>query len=453
MRLLLNFIAIIFLITVYLSGNLALSQAQAQNISFIRDTEIENTIRVYTMPIFITAGLDINAVKINLVNNKKLNAFVANGQKIFINTGLLMQAEYPEEVIGVLSHEIGHITGGHLARFQDGLDSASSQALIAMAIGIPAAILSGRSDIAAAAISLGGHIGKRSILQYTRGMEQAADQAALNFMDKAKISSFGLLKFLSRINQQEQIYSSRENEYTRTHPLTKNRLDFINNHLKTSKYKDIKLPREYTLLHERMRAKLHGYILAPNQFKKIYLPNDVSVAAQYARAINLMRQHKFNDAINIVDILIKNSPNDPFFHELKGDMLRDAGKLKQAIASYEKAIEILPWAALIRISLAHILIEIDQPQYYQQAIDNLNNALRYEPSNLRAWQLLANAYGRTGNLGNAALAQAEFADRRGDKISAVKFAKKAQKILPVGSSGSIKAADIEYQTKLKDSKK
>ena len=96
---------------------------------------------------------------------------------------------------------------------------------------------------------------------------------------KAKISSFGLLKFLSRINQQEQIYSSRENEYTRTHPLTKNRLVFINNHLKTSKYKDIKLPREYTLLHERMRAKLHGYILAPNQFKKIYLPNDVSVAA------------------------------------------------------------------------------------------------------------------------------------------------------------------------------
>lgn len=432
-----------------LSGTSASSLAQGRSGGLIRDVEIENTIRVYTAPIFAAADLDINAVRIHLVNDKRLNAFVSGGQQIFINTGLLMQADYPEEVIGVIAHETGHITGGHLARFQEGAEAAQAQAIATMLLGVPLAILSGRGDVAAASVSLGSHIGQRSMLQYTRSMEQGADQAALNFLDEAKISSGGLLRFLSRVGEMEKLYSASTNEYTRSHPLTKNRLDHIENHLLISKYTDDRLPREYVMLHERMRAKLRGYMLPANEVANLYPQSDQSVPAKYARAINLMRQHKTADSLKITNGLIENSPKDPFFYELKGDILRDAGELEKSIAPYEKSLEILPWAALIRVSLAHVQIELDKPDYYSQAIINLRDALRYEPSNLRAWKLLATAYGRTEDYGNAALAQAEYADRRGDKAAALKNATKAQNLLPVGSAGRLRAEDIEFRAKEK----
>ena len=449
MRSLLNNLAKIILIMGLVSGSLASAFAQGRSMNFIRDTEIENTIRVYSAPIFTAANLDIKAIRIHLVNDKTLNAFVANGQQIFINTGLLMQAENPEEVIGVIAHETGHITGGHLARFQEGLDAAQAQSIAALILGVPAAILTGRGDVAAAALALGGHVGQRSILKYTRSMEQAADQAALDFLDDSQISSDGLLRFLTRVKDTEKLYSANQNEYTRTHPLTKNRLDHIENHLQISKYAKDRLPRSFILLHERMHAKLRGYLLPESELKAFYPSSDLSVPAQYARAINLMRQHKTKDALKITNQLIKNSPADPFFYELKGDILRDSGELQNSIAPYEKALEILPWAALLHISLAHVQIELNTPEYYAQAITNLRAALRYEPSTLRAWKLLANAYGRTGDIGNAALAQAELADRSGDKSAALNHSAKAQKLLPVGSPGRLRAEDIEYRAKKK----
>ena len=449
MQRLFKFLSLTIFMAGLLSGNSASSFAQGRNLNFIRDTEIENTIRVYTAPIFAAADLDIKAINIHLVNDKTLNAFVAGGQQIFINTGLLMQAEYPEEVIGVIAHETGHITGGHLARFQEGLDAAQAQGLAALIIGIPAAILTGRGDIAAASLALGGQIGQRSILQYTRSMEQAADQAALNFLDESQISSDGLLKFLSRVQEIEQLYSGNQSEYTRSHPLTKNRLDHIENHLLLSKYSEDRLPRNYVLLHERLQAKLRGYLLPAVELKTFYQDSDKSVPAQYARAINLMRQHKTKESLVITNQLIENSPNDPFFYELKGDILRDSGELKKAIAPYEKTLELLPWAALVHVSLAHVQIELDTPENYKKAITHLREAIRYEPWALRGWKLLATAYGRTNDYGNASLAQAELADRSGDKAGALRHAAKAQELLPVGSAGHLRAEDIEFRAKEK----
>lgn len=427
----------------------ALSAPTAYAQGLIRDTEIENTIRVYTAPIFKAAGLDPSVVRIHLVNDSSLNAFVANGQRIYIHTGLLMRAEDPGEVIGVLAHETGHITGGHLARFGEGLADAQNANLIALLLGIPAAVLTGRGDVAAAALSLGNQIGTRKFLSYTRANEQAADQAAVGFLDQAGISSQGMLEFMELLTQEEKLYVENPNPYTRTHPLSRERVDFIRNHLENSKLKNTDLDPSYKVLHERMRAKLRGFILPPHQTYQLYPESDRSVPARYARAIALMQESQTPQAVAAIDALIDDYPDDPFFIELKGDILRDGARLEEAIEPYKKAIEILPWSALIRASLARTLVELNNPDYDDEAEKQLREALRYEPWMSSAWRLLATVYGRRGDFGEASLAQAEEAINQGRKEDALGHAKRALDQLPNGTPGWLRAQDIEVQASRK----
>lgn len=424
--------------------------AQARESRLVRDTEIENTIRVYTAPIFEVAALDPSAVRIQLVQNPTLNAFVAGGQQIFIHTGLLMRAETPEEVIGVLAHETGHITGGHLARFGQGLEDAQNASLAAMLLGIPAAVLAGRGDVAAAAISLGAQVGTRSLLQYTRGMEQSADQAAVDFLDEAGISSKGLMSFMQTLQREEALYTNNQNPYIRTHPLSSERIRFYENHYRNSPIGDREMDPLYYSLHERMQAKLHGYIDPPVQTYRRYPDSDQSVPARYARAIANMRESKTDEALVLISGLIEDYPDDPFFLELKGEIARDGGRLDAALDPYRKAVEILPWAALIRRNLAQTLIELNNPDYEEEAEQNLRAALRYEPWMASAWRLLATLYGRRGDFANAALAQAEEAIHRNDKGAALSHARRAMEMLPNGSPGWLRAQDIEVQAARKE---
>ncbi len=421
------------------------SHAQGRSVGLIRDTEIENTIRVYTAPIFRVAGLDPSVVRIQLVQNPTLNAFVANGQRIYIHTGLLMRANDPGEVIGVLAHETGHITGGHLARFGQGLEDAQNASLVALLLGIPAAVLSGRGDVAAAAVTLGSQVGTRNLLQYTRGMEQSADQAAVQFLDEAGISAAGLANFMRILKQEETLYSSNPNPYTRTHPLSEDRIRFYENHTRNSKFADAKLDPVYYTLHERMQAKLRGFIDPPRQTYQNYPDSDTSLPARYARSIALMQESRTDDALAAIDALIADYPDDPFFLELKGDIARDGGRLELALDPYRAAIEKLPWSALIRRSLAQTLIELNNPDLEEEAKENLRLALRYEPWMASAWRLLATLYGRQGDFANTALAQAEESIHRGDNPAAVSHAKRAQELLPRGSPGWLRAQDIEVQ--------
>lgn len=423
--------------------------AQRRNFSLIRDTEIENTIRVYTAPIFKAAGLDPSVVRIHLVNDPTLNAFVANGQRIFIHTGLLIRAEEPGEVIGVLAHETGHITGGHLARFGDGIADAQNTSLIAILLGIPAAVVSGRGDVAAAALSLGSQIGQRQFLSYTRANEQSADQAAVDFLDSAGISSKGLLNFMELLTQEEALFTDSPNPYTRTHPLSRDRVIFVENHLKNSPASTNRLDETYFLLHERMRAKLRGFILPPNQTYQLYPESDQSIPARYARAIALMQESETKQSVEAIDGLIADYPEDPFFIELKGDILRDGGRLEEALVPYREALEILPWSALIKASLARTLIELNNAEYDDEAEIHLRDALRYEPWMANAWRLLATVYGRRGDFGNTALAQAEEAINQGRKDAALAHAKRAIELLPNGSPGWLRAQDIEVQAQRK----
>jgi len=436
-------------ITVFFAVSTDPAAAQRRGPSLIRDTEIENTIRVYTAPIFKAAGLDPSVVQIHLVNDPALNAFVANGQRIYIHTGLLMRAEDPGEVIGVLAHETGHITGGHLARFGDGIADAQNANLLALLLGIPAAVLSGRGDVAAAALALGTQVGTRQFLSYTRANEQSADQAAVGFLDQAGISSQGMLEFMELLTREEKLYVENPNPYTRTHPLSRDRVDFIRNHLENSELKNADLDPSYQVLHDRMRAKLRGFILPPHQTYQLYPEEDKSVPARYARAIALMQESQTPQAVAAIDALIADYPDDPFFLELKGDILRDGARLEESIEPYRAALEILPWSALIRASLARTLIELNNPDYDDEAEKQLREALRYEPWMSSAWRLLATVHGRRGEFGEASLAQAEEAINQGRKDAALGHAKRALDQLPNGSPGWLRAQDIEVQASRK----
>ena len=415
--------------------------AAADRISFIRDAEIERTLRVYSTRVFEAAGLDPSAIEIYLVKDNSINAFVAGGQKLFIHTGLLMRSENPEQVIGVIAHEAGHIAGGHLSRTHDQLARSSAQAIIGAVLGGVAAIGAGRGDLGSALVLGGQQIGQRSFLQYSRTQEYAADQAGMRFMDYAGISSEGLEEFLEILGDQELLSTSSQAPYVRTHPLSAERIEAIHQHVASSSATGNKLPPEYAEMHARMRAKLRAY-LNPGTLFRYYPESDQSLVGRYAHAIAYYRQSDLDKALAAIDSLIAENPDDPFFHELKGQMLFENGHIGDALPQYETAVRLYPKSALLKTDLARIQIESNDPTLLEPAIQNLRVSAQLDPDRAFVWRLLAIAYGRDGQMGMSAMAMAEQAFMTGDKKQARYNAEKAQKLLPFGSPGWLTAEDI-----------
>ena len=417
-------------------------QASAKDISIIRDTEIENTIRVYSAPLFEAAGLQANDISIHIVNDQSLNAFVAGGQRLFINTGLLMRADDASQVIGVIAHETGHIAGGHLIRMQESLRNSTTQSILAMILGGVAAVASGQPGAAQAVIGGSATIQQRSLLSYTRTMERSADQAGFEFLESTGMSARGLLAFLEILSGQESLSAARQDHYVRSHPLTRDRIEFLREQVARSPNSDRPTPEQVTRAHDRMRAKLRGYLNPLSRTLRDYPETDTSLPARYARAIGYKERHQVEEALANVDSLLAEAPNDPFFHELKGDILQDAGKLAESIPSYRKAIEILPWAALIRINLAQSLLEMNNPAMDSEALVNLNEAIRYEPEIPLGWRLKSTAYSRSDDQAHVMLALAEEAMLIGKKDVALYRAERAMELLPNGSASWVRAQDI-----------
>ncbi len=417
--------------------------AQARGISLVRDAEIENSIRVWSAPIFDGAGLVPEDVRIHLVRDPRLNAFVAGGQRIFIHTGLLIRSEHAGQVIGVIAHEAGHISGGHLARLQEALRNATAQSIIGMVLAGAAGIASGRGDVAAAGMSAGTQMAQRTFLAYSRTQESAADQAAVQFLDYAGVSSRGLLEFFAILKAQERNYSAGGNPYLRTHPMSADRTSFVRSHVAKSRFSDAALPPEFAVQHLRMRAKLIGFLQKPNiVLNNSYPPENQSMESRYARTIALYRLGQLDQAVPMVDQLIAEHPEDPFFYELKGQMLFENGRTAEAVAPYEEAVRLFPWSGLLRMGLAQAMIESNDPELTPPAVAHLNEAVRYEPGASLPWRLLAIAYGRSGDRGNLTLALAEQALREGRVPDAIGQATRASDLLPYGSPGWLRAQDI-----------
>ncbi len=439
-----RFLAVFGAVLITLSG-----QTTASAISLIRDTEIENTIRVYSQPIFEAAGLETGDIQIHIVNDPSLNAFVAGGQRLFINTGLLMKAENAGQVIGVIAHETGHISGGHLVRLQESLKNNTAKTILTLVLGGIAAVATGQGEAAGAVVAGGATLQQRSLLSYTRTMEQSADQAAALFLDEAGYSGRGLLQFLSTLSGQELLSAGRQDPYMRSHPLTQDRIEFMRNHVATSRHSDTPLRKDLVEAHDRMRAKLKGFINPPSRTLREYKADDTSFSARYARAVAFKKQFKIDEALALLDGLIVESPNDPFLYELKGDVLQDAGRVADSIPPYEKAVEMLPWAALIRVSLAQSQLELKDRRSSDAALENLQQAVRYEPEMPLLWRLLATAHARNDDQAHVMLSLAEEALLRGKKSEARQRSKRAMDLLPEGTAGWIRAQDIHQAAKKK----
>ena len=422
------------------------SPAAGQQISLIRDAEIENTIRAYATPLFTAAGLDPRAVNVHLINDRKLNAFVAGGMNLFLNTGLLVTAENPGQVIGVIAHETGHIAGGHLARTDEALRGASTVAIIAYVLGM--AVAAAGSPEAGTAIMLGGEtVAVRSYLKYSRSQEAAADQFAVNALDQTGQSSRGLFDFFHVLEGQEALLPELQDPYLRTHPITRERIAFIRRHLEESEFADASQPPEFDAMFRRMKAKLIGFLEAPDTTFNIYREDDQSLEARYARAIAHHRRADIEEALGEIDSLLVEFPDDAYFHELKGQILFESGRVADAIAPYQRAHELLPDTALMRVFLAQAIIENGEPGAFDEAGRHLEAVVSRENDNLRAWRLLSVVYGRTGRQGKSALASAEFAYLTGNFADALMFAKRAIHYLPEGSPGRIRAEDLEFSAK------
>ena len=416
--------------------------ARAGQVSFIRDAEIESTIRSYATPLFEAAGLDAASVEVHLINDRKINAFVAGGKKLFINTGLLTAASSSNQLIGVIAHETGHIAGGHLARTHDALRDANTAAILAYVLGA-AAIVAGAADAGAAVILGGSAAAQQTLLKYSRAQEQSADQFAVTTLDRTGQSARGLLEFLEILEDQEVLVASRQDPYLRTHPLVRDRIGFVRNHVATSAYSDAPPDAGQAAKFARMNAKLLGF-LNPRVALKTYPESDASVAARYARAIAHYRRTDISRALDEIESLIAEIPGDGFFHELKGQILFENGRVADAAAAYADAVALLPGEPLIRVGLAQAMVESGDVAALDGAVEHLETAVRQDAENVLAWRLLSIAYGRTDRLGLSWLASAERAMLVGRHRDAAGFAKRANKMLPNGSPGQLRAEDIEF---------
>lgn len=415
-------------------------------INYIRDAEIENTIRTFATPLFKVAGIAPESVHILLVNDPTLNAFVAGGQNLFVHTGLLTRSENANQLIGVIAHETGHIEGGHLVRMRGALEDASGAALLGMLLGAVAGAASGRGDVGAA-VALGSQeMAMRNLLSHSRGEESSADQAAIRYLDATKQSSKGLLQFFEILHNQELLVTSRQDPYLMTHPLTTERMDTMRNHVAASPYTDESENPQYAELHRRMKAKLIAFLEPVGTTLRRYRDNDPSVSARYARAIAYYRQPNLNKALPLINGLIAEEPKNPYFHELKGQMLFENGRGGEAVAPYREAVKLLPNNPLLQEQLAQVLIEQEDPALLKEAQKLLTKALTAEPDSVMGWRLQAMAYGRDGNEGMTAYAMAEQALLQGRLAEASFHVKKAEQLLPKTGPVWLRIQDIREQT-------
>ncbi len=435
----------LFCVILLLLGPLLPQRAAADQLQLIRDAEIENTIRTYATPLFQAAGLSPQGIRLYLVNDRALNAFVAGGLNLFINTGLLIETEDPGEVIGVIAHETGHIAGGHLARSGAALEQTYATLIATYLLSLGAALATGEGGLGAAVLSGGQDIALRGLLQYTRTQENSADQAAVSLLRATHQSPRGLMEFMEKLSGQEVLLTSNQDPYLRTHPLTQDRIDFLHEALRESPYANKAPDEELVQMHKRMRAKLIGFLNPLNQVLRSYPTSDASLPARYARAIAYYRVPDIDRALAEINALLLEKPNDPYFRELKGQMLLEHGRVAEAVPEYQAAVQVLPGSAQIRQALAKAEIALDTREMDQAALENLNVTLAQEPNNAAAWRLAAIAHGRLGDQAMTALSLAEAALARGHYAEARDRAEHAAGALPENTAPWLRAQDVKNE--------
>jgi predicted Zn-dependent protease len=414
--------------------------------SIIRDTEIEEILHVDADPVFAAAGLNPQSVQIHIISDRQLNAFSAGGEQLFLNTGLILEAKSPNQLVGVVAHETGHIAGGHIARSGAMGRAALGPMLVGLGLGVLAAI-AGAPDAAAGLVFSSSYFGEISALGYSREQESRADQAAATYLDKAGLSGRGLVDFFNNFRYQEVFDDERKYPFFRDHPLTDDRIQALATRVEHLPHYDAADTPEAIDRMAIMHAKLEGFLNGAGQTLADYPESDRSYPARYARAIALYRQTETEQALRAIDALIGEQPDNPYLWELKGQVLFEAGRPKEAEAAHRRSTQLKPGAPLLRINLGQTLIATNDPSKLDEAIDQIHRALGLEPDNALGWRLLAEAYDAKSQPGMARLAAAEQNFYLGQLIEARTFAVHAREMLKKDSPEWRRATDIILASK------
>jgi predicted Zn-dependent protease len=355
-----------------MSPVLAQEQGMGQNTpGVIRDAETEQLLRDYATPIFKAAGVNGGATKIILIGDRSFNAFVADGRKIFVNVGAIMDAKTPNEIIGVLAHETGHIAGGHLAGLHAEMAKAQIFAIAGMLVGAGGVVATARNNRPGAPVGAdsAGQMGmllgpqelaRRSLLSYVRSQEETADRAAVKYLQATGQSAKGLLVTLERFENESLFMSSSIDPYLQTHPLPRERLSNLDAAAKASPTYNAPEQPGLQARHDLVRAKLVGFMGTPAEIARRYPLSDQSLAAKYARTVSAYRFGRIADTQTQVDALIAAQPNNPYFYELKGQALLESGKARESLPSLRKAVSLAPQGLPIKVLLGHALVAADQ---------------------------------------------------------------------------------------------
>jgi predicted Zn-dependent protease len=441
-------VAVITAVAVVAANLAAVTPASAQEkgLPLIRDAEIEQLLRDYTRPVLKAAGLGQRNIRVVIVNDRSFNAFVMDAKRIFVNTGALTDSETPNQIIGVLAHETGHIAGGHLSKLRAELANAQTAMILAMLLGIGAVAASATShgnvggDPSAAILGPQMSI-MRSMLAYQRQQEEQADRAGVKFLTDSGQSAKGMYDTFKRFADQQLFAAHSADPYLQSHPMASERILALAEMAKTP-YWDKKDPPELQQRHDLMRAKLFGYLDGPDTVARRYPLSNNGLAARYARAVSTYRHADVRAAVALIDGLIQAQPNNPYFLELKGQALVDSGRAREAIAPLRHAIQLAPDPTLIHVLLGQALLGANDPTIVEEAITNLRKALANDSEIPDAYDHLAIAYGRKNDYANADLASAQAAFNRGNLPTARQLAARAKGRFAIGTPGWVKADDI-----------
>jgi predicted Zn-dependent protease len=415
----------------------------------LRDTESEQLLRDYTRPVLRAAGLEKQNIQVVIINDSVFNAFVADGRRIFVNYGALMQSETPNQIIGVLAHETGHLAGGHLAKLREQLAQAQTQMIIAMLLGAGALVAGSRSgsdngltNVGAAAIAAPQEVIRRTLLSYQRQQEENADRAGVKFLTATGQSAKGMYETFKRFTNDSLFAAHGADPYVQSHPMPVERVAALEEMARTSPYWEKKDDPALQLRHDMMRAKISAFMERQDTVYRRYPLSDTSLPARYAHAITTYLHGDLRNALTQIDGLIQLQPANPYFYELRGQALLEGGKPAEAIGPLRKAVQLSNNAPLIEMLLGQALVGTDNKAYTEEAIAILRAAVARETEAPLGYTQLAMAYGRKGDFADADLASAQAAYLRGDNKTARDLASRAKTRFAIGTPGWVKADDI-----------
>ena len=427
----------------------ALSAQPAAAQSMLRDAETEALLQDMAAPLVEAAGLEPGNVDIVLLGDPSINAFVAGGQAIYIHSGLIDAADTANEVQGVIAHELGHITGGHIIRHSEGASAATNISILSMLLGVAAAA-AGAGDAAMGVIMAGQRAALGKYLAFSRVQESSADAAGASFLSKAGISGRGSLDFFKKLQNQEFRYGysqDDESTFVRTHPLSGDRIATLREGYEKDPAWTAPDDPQLQARFMRVKAKLFGYLSTPERTLNAFPESDASIPAHYARAYAYHKNALIGDALRETDALIALDPNDPYFLELKGQVLLESGKPTEALEPLRRATELTGNLPLIASLFGHALIATEDKANFSEAERVLRAAVARDRYNPFAWYQLGVVYAANGDMPRARLASAEQQAMSGRYPEALRSAQAAEAGLDQGSPDWIRAQDIALQAR------